>query len=372
MQQTIAKIDLSALEGNMRYVRSRLPERAKVLFAAKSDAYGHGIEAASRAAEEVGIDYLGVNTVEEGEEIRSAGVKIPILLLAPLLPCEIRIALELDLTPLVSDLALARLIAETAREMRRRVNVQVSVDTGMGRFGVSSEHAFTLFKQLRGLDEINIEGVFSHLSSAEAETSEARSHTLLQIGRFETLLASLENAGMLPGLRHIGNSAALIQFPDLVLSVALNMVRIGTLFYGYPEVKRPWTETIRPIATLTARVISLKDLSRGDCVGYDCAYRATHAQRIAVISIGYGSGLPLVLPNRGRVWLSGGYAPILGKVCLDHTIIDVTNIPNVTSGDTVEVFGPHQSADQLAEMAGLSACKLLVPALRAASVRRYD
>jgi len=150
------------------------------------------------------------------------------------------------------------------------------------------------------------------------------------------------------------------------------MVRIGTMFYGYPEVERPWTNALRPIATLSAQVISLKDLSPGDCVGYDCAYRTTRAQRIGVISIGYGSGLPPALSNCGAVWLRGGYAPIVGKVCLDHTIIDVTDIAGVTIGDSVEVFGLHQPADQLAEKAGIPICQLLVPALRAASVRRYD
>jgi len=325
MVHTIARIDLSALAENIERVRKRLPQEMLVLFAVKSDGYGHGIEAVSQIAEEVGIDYLGTDTVEEGEKIRSAGVKAPILLLAPLLVSEMRDALRLDLTPSVSDLAAAERVAQTAREMKKRVNVQVNVDTGMGRFGVKPDRTISLFQQLGKLDGIIVEGVFSHLSYAEAETPEAREHSLLQIERFESILSSLDDAGMLPALRHIGNSAAVIQYPERVLSAPFNMVRIGTLFYGYPEVKRSWTEAITPIAVLTARVISLKDLSVGDCVGYDCTYRASRAQRVATTSIGYGAGFPPGLSNSGCVWLHGEPAPIVGKVCLDHTIIDVTD-----------------------------------------------
>ena len=276
----------------MDIVRERLPHGTKVLFAVKSDGYGHGIEAVSRVAEEAGINYLGATTVEEGGKIRAVGVKLPILLLGPLLPTEVHTALELDLTPFISDLDSARLVARLAKQMKKKANVHVNVDTGMGRFGVRAESASDLFAQLTKLHSIRVEGVFSHLSSAEAETTAAREHSLSQIERFEALLATLDDAGLLPPLRHIGNSAAVIQYPDRVVSVRLNMVRIGTMFYGYPEVKRPWTDALRPIATLSAQVIPLKDLSSGDCVGYDCAYRATRVQRIAVISIGYDPDCP--------------------------------------------------------------------------------
>ncbi len=372
MFHTIARINLSTLAENMDVVRERLPYGTKVLFAVKSDGYGHGIEAVSRTAEEAGIDYLGATTVEEGGEIRAAGVKLPILLLGPILPTEIHTALKLDLTPFISDLESARLVARFARRMKKRATVQVNVDTGMGRFVVRAERAADFTAQLVKLDDIKVEGVFSHLSFAEAESPEARAHSLWQIERFDTVLAALDEAGVLPPLRHIGNSAAVIQYLDRVISAPLNMVRIGTMLYGYPEVERPWTNALRPIATLSAQVISLKDLSPGDCVGYDCAYRTTRAQRIAVISIGYGCGLPPSLSNRGKVWLRGGYAPVVGKVCLDHTIIDVTDVAGVTIGDSVEIFGPDNPADRLADMADLSVCQLLVPALRGASVRRYD
>ena len=371
MPQTIASVDLGILVKNMDLVRSRIPRGMKVVFPVKSDAYGHGIEEISRSAEDEGIDYLGVDTVDEGVKIRSAGVKLPILLLAPILPSEIDAAVRSDLTLSIGDIEFARLLARSARQLRRAISVQVNVDTGMGRFGVRADRAIALFKRLSTMSELNVEGVFSHLSSAESETEQAKEHCLQQIERFRSLLASLDDINLLPPLRHIGNSASLIQFPQIVLSPPFNMVRVGTLFYGYPEVERPWTGAIRPIATLNARVLFRKDLTAGDCVGYDCTYRATRAQRVAIISIGYGSGFSPALSNCGRVFVRGGYAPIVGRICLDHTIIDVSDIPTVEVGDAVEIFGPNQGADQLAKLAGISVCQLLVPTLHAARERRY-
>ena len=371
MAQTVARVDLSILIENIDLVRNRVPRGMKVLFAVKSDAYGHGIEEISRSAEAAGIDYLGVDTVDEGVEIRSAGIKLPILLLAPILPCEIDRALQSDLTPSIGDIDSARLIANRARGMGRRASVQVNVDTGMGRFGARVDRGVALFERLSQVGDLTVEGVFSHLSFAESETSEAREHSLLQIERFRTLLASLDDAHLLPSLRHIGNSASLIQFPQSILSAPFNMVRIGTLLYGYPEVRRPSIDGVRPIAKLSAYVLFVKDLPIGACVGYDCTYRTTEAKRIAVVSIGYGSGLSPTFSGCGRVYVRGEYAPVVGRICLDHTIIDVSHVRNVAPGDEVEIFGPHQGADQLASLAGISICQLLVPTLQAAKERTY-
>jgi alanine racemase len=344
----------------------------KVLFAVKSDGYGHGIEAVSRTAEEAGIESLGVATVEEGADIRRAGVKLPVLLLGPVLPSEARIALDLDLTFQVSDVEFAQFLAYSAKKRGKKVRIQVNVDTGMGRFGVLSENAVLLLTQLRRLPALDIEGVFSHLAAADSELPEDQSYTLKQIEHFESLLAELDHANLLPPLRHIANSAGVIQYKDRVTSPRMNMIRIGTLFYGYLEVRRPWAEGVIPVATLTTRVIGLKELSLGDCVGYSRTYKASRHQRVAILSIGYGSGLAPPLSNRGQVWLNGKYAPVIGKICLDHTIVDVTDIDGVSIGDDVEVFGLHLLADRLAEMAGLPVCEVLVPALRGAADRVYQ
>jgi len=372
MTSSLVRVDLATLTKNIEQIRAQLPRGVKVLFAVKSDGYGHGIEAVSRTAEEAGMEYLGVATVEEGVSIRHAGVKLPVLLLGPVLPAEARVALDLDLSFQVSDLEFAQFLSHLSKELGKKAHVQVNVDTGMRRFGVLSENAVLLLTELRRLPALDIVGVFSHLAAADSELPEDQSYTLKQIEHFESLLAELDQANLLPPLRHIGNSAGLIQYKDQVTSPRMNMVRVGTLLYGYLEVRRPWAERVAPVATLTTRVIALKELAPGDYVGYGRAYKTSCHQRVAILSIGYGSGISPYLSNCGQVWLKGKYAPVIGKICLDHTIVDVTDINGVSVGDEVEIFGLHLPADHLAEMAGLPVSEVLVPALRGAANRVYQ
>jgi len=369
---SLIRIDLTMLARNIKQIRSQLPRGLKVLFAVKSDGYGHGIGAISRAAEEAGMEYLGVATVKEGADIRHAGVKLPVLLLSPVLPSEARVALDLDLTFQVSDVEFAEFLSDLARKLGKKVHVQVNVDTGMHRFGVLSENAVLLLTKLGTLPALDIMGVFSHLAAADSELSEDQSYTLKQIKHFETVLARLDHANLLPPLRHIGNSAGLIQYKDRVISPRINMVRVGTLFYGYLEVRRPWAEVVNPVATLTTRIIALKELAPGDYVGYSRTYKTSCRRRVAILSIGYGSGISPHLSNCGKVWLQERYAPMIGRICLDHTTVDVTDIDGVSVGDEVEVFGLHLPADHLADMAGIPVCEVLVPALRGAANRVYQ
>ena len=372
MPSSLARINLSVLGENIEYVISHLDQDVGVLFAAKSDAYGHGIEAVSNTAREAGVDYLGVATLDEAVKVRNANVTLPILLLSPILLDEVQTALDLGLTLQVSDLAFARLLAQSADRMGKKARIHVNVDTGMGRFGVLPGEAALLLEQLYELPSLSIEGVFSHLSVADSKDPTHQEYTRSQIERFITLLDDLKDADLLPPLRHIGNSAAVIQYPDLVISPVLNLVRIGTLFYGYPEASRPWVDAVRPVATLTTRVIALKNLAPGDCVGYGCTYQAHTAQRIAILPVGYGSGISPCLANCGEVRINEDMAPVVGKILLDHTIVDITNVKNVSVGNTVEVFGPHVPADHVAKMAGLTVCEILVPALRGAAARVYE
>jgi alanine racemase len=150
------------------------------------------------------------------------------------------------------------------------------------------------------------------------------------------------------------------------------MVRLGTLLYGYPEVTLPWTEVIEPVATLTTRVVALRELAPGDYVGYCRTYRASRTQQIAILSIGYGTGIPPQLANRGKVAVKGRYAQVIGTIGLDHTAIDITGIEGIVLGEEIEVFGPRLPADRLAKTAGLAVCELLVPALQQASKHVFN
>ncbi len=372
MANSIARISLATLSENIERLRACFPRGLKVLFSVKSDGYGHGLIEVSHTAAELGIEYLGVGTVAEGKKLRTSRIRLPILLLSPILPCELQTAIESDLTLQVSDIVMAKSLLRVAGQLGKKMRVHVNVDTGMKRFGIPLDHAYPLFQKLQRLRQLDVEGVFSHLPVASSKSFSARAYTRKQINGFNSFLSKLQDAGLLPPLRHIGNSAGVLYHMDLVSSQDLNMVRIGDLFYGCPAAERSLGVKAEPVATLTARVIGLKDVTPGEWVGYGHTYQALRHQRLAVISIGYGSGLNGRLSNCGQVWVKETLAPIVGKICLNHTIVDMTGIEGISLGDRVEVFGHHLPADSLAEMAGLGVSEIRVPSLRGAEDRVYD
>jgi len=332
----------------------------------KADAYGHGIDAVSQAARDAGIERLGVATVGEGRAIRGAGVDLPVLLLDPILPHEIRSALSADLELSIDTLEAARAASEAAGLLGAVARVHVDVDLGMRRFGVLLERALSLVAEVAALPSLRIEGLFGHLPRADSDRPEDEEETRAAIAALSAALRDLDQRGVLPPLRHVGNSAAVIHYPDEVTTSPFNLVRIGTLLYGYPEVRRPWTAHVRPVATLTAQVIALKEIAEGEWVGYGRTWQAPSQRRVAVLAIGYADGLPPSLGNRGAVNLRGKRAPFVGRVCLDHALVDVTEIDGVRVGDAAEVFGPDLPAGEAAAAGGLAVCELLVPALRGA------
>ena len=369
MPSPVAYIDLGAVRTNIGVTQARLPKTVKLLFVVKSDGYGHGLVEMARAGQAAGVDYLGVVTVDEGVELRAHGIDIPILILAPILPTEIHRAVAAGLTLSISDGSCVPALATAAGE--RRVAVHIKVDTGMGRFGAAPAAVPALIERLGQEPALHVEGIFTQLSSADSTNPAGRAYTNRQIETFMRLLDTLQQRSLLPPLRHIGNSAGLIQYPERVTAPPLNMVRIGTLVYGYPEVRADWTGAIQRVARFAAPVVAIREMRMGEFAGYNRSYQAEAPRRIAVIAAGYGTGIPPQLAGRGRVWIRGGLAPIVGNIYLDHTMIDVTDIDPVEVGDAAEIFGPHLPADRVAGWAGLRVCELLVPALMQARRRVY-
>ncbi len=371
MPGSVAVIDLAVVRANISLIRQRLPNGIQLLFVVKSDGYGHGIVPMAQVGVDSGVDSLGVVTVDEGIELRRHGIKLPILLLAPILPAEAERAVTTDLTVSISDWRTAALLAAAARRRGKQATVHVKVDTGMGRFGVVPTAVPAILARLDHEPGLHVEGIFTQLSSAASTTAGAREYTEAQIDTFMSLIHALAHDSLLPAVRHIANSAGFIQYPQRVTAAPLNMVRIGTLIYGYPEVAAAWTGNIRPPAQLTAPVIAIRTLERGKFVGYGRNYQAADVRRVAVIAAGYGTGVPPGLAARGHVWIRGQLAPIVGTVYLDHTMIDVTAIDAVRVGDVAEIFGPHLPADRAAAWADLRVCELLVPALTQARRHVY-
>ena len=353
-----ALIDLDRLGRNIEIVRRRLGARVQLLFTVKADAYGHGVLPVAREAQRARVDWLGVASAAEALQLRDGGIDLPILVLGlshlrhlPRLAelGELGIALTLD------NMEFARALDRAAAQRGTRPRVQVKLDTGLGRIGCPAEEALPFFQELERLRNLRVEGVFSHLSCAASHKAEDEAYTLEQIRRFRRALAELERAGLLPEWRHIANSAALIRWLDEVTAAPLNLVRPGILLYGYPEAEAPWVREIKPILTVRTWVLAVREVRPGSYLGYGRSFRASRPMRVAVIPFGYEDGFNVGLSGRGAALVRGERAPIVGRISMDQTLLDITHIPGVEVGEEVELLGENLPASELAQWAGLSA-----------------
>jgi alanine racemase len=310
----------------------------------KKNAYGHGAAAVSRAALEAGADYLAVHSIEEAVGIRLAGSNAPILILGPVLPNKANTIIEQCLTPTVVDREFACALSAAAQEWNRVVEVHVKVDAGLNRYGALLEEAPELINYLSTLPNIKVVGLYTHFSSAD-ELDETP--TKLQLERF------LKVARLFPQIEllHAANSAATLRFPE----THLNMVRVGEAIYGYYPSAACKTVPLRPALSVKTRIVRVHTIKAGEGVSYGLTWVAPKESIVALIPFGYGHGLPRILSNRGQVLVKGKRAPIRGVVCMDQSIIDVTEMPGVKVGDEAAIIGRQGdeeiTATEVAELA---------------------
>lgn len=330
-RSTFSIVDLDAIAHNLREIRRLLPPGTAVCAVVKADAYGHGAVPVARELEKLGTESFGVATVEEGVELRQAGVRRPILVLG-MGPNGHMDALENELTPIIHSPDLAGQIYEAARKIGKPVPVHIKVDTGMGRLGLFPEQMASVLAELRGNPWIRIQGVASHFSSAE---SDAR-FTGLQTDLFGTVLRE-KGLSESEGLQiHIANSAGILNRTEGFHT----MVRPGIILYGvYPD--RGLEEKIRlkPVMTFKTQVLAVKEHPAGSPISYGQTFRTVRPSRIASLPVGYADGYRRDLSNRGCVLVRGTRAPVVGTVTMDLTMVDVTDIPHVSAGDEVVLFG---------------------------------
>lgn len=358
-RRTWAEIDLKNLEHNYHTLRSMLPRGCKLLAPVKADAYGHGAVPVARRLEELGIDYLAVACLDEGVELRRAGIKAPILILSYTDPRWAEELTENELTQGVFDEETAAALSRAAVKTGKRLKVHLKADTGMTRLGLlcdeadlaATVEAAARMHELPGLDW---EGVFTHFSHADG----SEEYTMLQFTRFLDLLKALEEKGITFPIRHCAASAATLNYP----CTYLDMVRPGIAFYGhYPDPSCEGLDGpgLAPLMTLKTRVLSVKEVPAGTAVSYGRTHVLDHDARLAVLGIGYADGLSRKCSDKLKVWVGGHTASLVGRVCMDLCMIDVTGIPNVAAGDEVEVYGPHVPVEAAAELAGTIQYELL-------------
>jgi alanine racemase len=326
------EIDLPRVRRNFALIVGDKPEAVALLSVVKDDAYGHGAVPVARAALEAGAVALGVCTIPEALELRRAGISAPLLLLGERHPDELPFCLEYGLTVSLGDLNLARLLDRLAQEAQRCIPVHLKVDTGMSRFGVRWEQAATAAEELRRLTGLVLEGVMSHFAmSDEAD----KSFALLQLSRFEQMLAGLKARNLRVRHRHCCNSGGFLDLPQ----AHFDLVRLGILPLGvYPSQVCRRLPGLEPVMAVKARIVTLRELRPGDSYGYGMRYTASALRRIAVLPLGYGDGYPR-LRNEGCVLVGGKRAPIIGGVAMDAMGVDVTEIPGVRLWDEVVLMG---------------------------------
>lgn len=345
---TWTEIDLDSIVYNYHALKARLSEETSVLAVVKANAYGYGMVEVARRLQKEKVPYLGVASVDEGATLRRAGIKTPILVLSSVLPKEAEYALYYNLTLAVCDRELAAAIDTAARKLKRHALVHVKVDTGMGRLGVWHDEAGRLIKDLLGFKNIIIEGIFTHFASADEENVR---YTGRQIENFKRLAVQTEISGIEIQYVHAANSAGAVLYKDS----HFNMVRPGLMLYGlYPNRMLASVVKLKPALSLKTKIIYLKKTPPGRFISYGRTHMTERETVIATLPIGYADGLNRRLSNRGEMLVRGRYAPIVGRICMDHTMIDVGGIRGVKVGDEVTVIGSQRgeaiTVEEVAEL----------------------
>jgi len=346
---TVAEVRLPALRHNFHALRSLLPASTGVIAVVKANAYGHGAVPAARALEAEGAAMLAVATVEEGIELRAGGVRAPVLVFGEVDPPQAEEALAHSLSAVLFDRGQAAGFSRAARKAGKPFPVHLKVDTGMGRLGFPPGAVSGFLEELRSIRELRLEGVMTHLSSADGPAEEDREHTESQLSLFAKAAAKARGAfGRV--VAHALNSAGILAYAG----EPFDAVRPGIALYGYSPLP-PGASPVEllPVMRVVTRIVSLKELPDGHPVSYNRRYRCRGTRRIAVVPIGYADGYRRGLTGQGRMAVGGRAAAVAGTVCMDLTMLDVTGIPGAEVGSEVEVLGEaSMTAGEIARLCG--------------------
>lgn len=352
LRPTWAEISLGALAQNYRTIKNFLTGGAQLMAVVKADAYGHGAVECARALQTAGADWFGVALVEEGRELRAAGIARPIYCLGGFWQGQAEEIIKHDLTPALFRIDAAEELNAGARRVGRIVNYHLKVDTGMGRLGVPYAEVGEFARRLKEFDHIHLDGVQTHFADADGAKT---AYTERQIELFNESLAALRELSFNPTWRHLANSPGLHAYPN----AHGNLARAGATLYGLArDVLSPRLPplALQPVLSLHSRIVLLKTVPAGSALGYGCTFTTSRTSRIATIPLGYADGLRRAHSNNGRVLVRGRSVSIVGRVSMDLTIIDVTDVPNVALGDEVVLIGEQNGvricAEDLAEQIG--------------------
>ncbi len=353
-----AEINPDHLAHNVSLIRKKIGNGTKMVGVVKADAYGHGAVTIAQKLEQLGADYLATACYQEALELRNNGLSLPILMLSQVCALQAKEMADNNIIPTVFDLEFAQQLNQAANGTK--IKVHIKIDTGMTRLGFryaddgssADEQTLQELQTLCALPNLEVEGIYSHFSSADEEDGEA--YTQLQFQRFVAVTEKLKQLGISVPIRHICNSAATLLHPEM----HLDMVRCGIILYGaypssYVRSRCSGEESLRPLMSFRARVAQIRTVPACVPVSYGRKYVSVKQERLAVVSAGYADGFRRALGNRFHVIIRGKYAPIRGTVCMDQLVVDISGIPEARQGDVVTLIGKDQTseitADEMAE-----------------------
>lgn len=347
---TWAEVDLGALDYNITQINKKINNNAKILAMVKADAYGHGAEEVvktllkQKSNSQASISMLGVALIEEGIQLRQAGFgDIPILILGSIYPFEnFSQVVEYELTPTICSLESAQFLSKIARASDKKVKVHIEIDTGMGRIGISSGSAFSLIEKVLELEYLEIEGIYTHFAAADTEPD----FTEKQIDDFNKILKRLDKADINIPLVHMANSAAMLKYK----TSHFNLVRPGLAMYGllpFPTALK--YINLKPVFKLKTKVVYLKKVPIRTSISYGRTFITKRDSMIATIPVGYADGYNRLLSSKGEILIQGKRAPVIGRVCMDMCMVDVTDISRVKIGDEVVLIGQQGKETILVE-----------------------
>jgi len=333
---TFAEIDMDALRHNLRSAREFIGNDVKILAVVKANAYGHGAIECARVLESGGVDWFGVALIEEAVELRGAGISKPILCLGGCSTGDERNLLEFNITPVIFNLEQAGALQIAASDAGQIMRVHIKIDTGMGRLGIRWNKLDAFIKELATFSNLKVEGLMSHY--AAADNINENDFTRLQLDRFFESLSKFEAAGLRPEIIDIANSPGAVGHHDS----RFGMIRLGGILYGLGEDtlsdKLPKPELI-PVMSLYSSIADIKEVREGETVGYGRTFTCNCDTRIALLPIGYNDGYRRLLSNKANVIINGRLAPVIGRISMDWTIVDVTEVPDAKIGSTVIMIG---------------------------------
>ena len=346
-----ADIDLDAIRKNVITMKNRIPREKKLLAVIKANAYGHGAIEVANALEDLS-DYYGVACVDEAVELRKAGITKPILILGYTDTSLYETIVQYDITQTIYTLEQAKHLSEIANQLGKIAKIHIKIETGMNRIGFPCEKESVMeIAEIAKFSGIDMEGIFTHYYKADAKDKSLANQ---QLSRFTQMVEWLEQEGIHFAIRHISNSAGIMEMPN----ETYDMVRSGIVTYGlYPSEEMDKEACVLyPAMQLKSRITHVKLVKAGETVGYGGTYTLAEDKIIATVGVGYADGYPRALSNKGRMLVHGEYAPVVGRVCMDQTMLDVSHISNVAVGDEVVLFGRQGECEiPVEELADMSA-----------------